>query len=165
MILNLIFPIYLLWFFPTTWIFIIIGNFIIDFGVIYVTCKILHINNFKEIIKKSFFITYLGGFIIDIIGSLILVFFPSLINLFNQDLASNLSHAAYWNPFSNISGFLFVLIVIIMCAYLIWYINYHFAYRKLFLAKSLKFKLSMSIALITAPYLFFLPTYLFSTFR
>ena len=165
MILNLIFPIYALWLFPTAWVFIIIGNFIIDFGVVYITGKFLHINNLKELIKKSFLITYVGGFIIDIIGSLILLFFPSLLNIFNQDLASKLSCAAYWNPFSSLVGFIFVLIIIVLCAYFIWFINYHFAYRKLSLAKSIKFKLSLSIALITTPYLFLLPTYLFYTIR
>ncbi len=160
MILNIIFPIFMLWLFPSTWIFIIIANFIIDFAVVYFTCRYLHIKKIKHLLKKSFIITYLSGFVADFIGNLILIFLPEIVYLFNNNLASSLSYAIFWNPYSNLLGFLAILLVVILCSFIIWALNYYIAFKSSGISLDERFKLSLSLAIFTAPYLFLLPSYL-----
>ncbi|WP_294186413.1 hypothetical protein [uncultured Clostridium sp.] len=50
---NLIFPIWLIWLFPLTWIIILPGNFIIDSLVLLITLKVLNINEKKNVYKKA----------------------------------------------------------------------------------------------------------------
>ena len=47
---NMIFPIWLIWLFPLTWILILLGNFIIDSLVLLITLKVLNINEKKKYI-------------------------------------------------------------------------------------------------------------------
>lgn len=165
MILNIIFPIFMLWLFPSTWLFIIIANFIIDLTVVYFTCRYLHIEKILPLLKKSFIITYLGGFAVDFIGNLILIFLPDVVQLFNDNLANNLSYAIFWNPYSNLVGFMVIVLVVILCSFLIWTLNYYITFKTSDISLSARFKLSLSLAIFTAPYLFLFPTFLIYNFR
>lgn len=70
---NMIFPIWLIWLFPLTWIIILPGNFIIDSLVLLITLKLLNINEKKNIYKKTILKVWGYGFLADLIGTIIMI--------------------------------------------------------------------------------------------
>ena len=66
---NMIFPLWLLWIIPSTWIVILPANFLIDLAVLLITMHCLKISGRKEIIKRSVWKIWVFGFISDFIGT------------------------------------------------------------------------------------------------
>ncbi|MBE6022991.1 MAG: hypothetical protein E7231_07125 [Cellulosilyticum sp.] len=159
---NLIFPIWLLWIFPLTWIIILPGNLIIDWLVVTLSMKYLKITDIKEKVNKVILRVYLIGFLSDFIGTLGM--FLSLI----LDFDSNTAFGKWWqeymvsavsyNAFENIYSFLWVTICLLLAALSIYLLNYHISFKKLDITLIQRKKLSLSLAIFTAPYLFYLPT-------
>ncbi len=158
---NVIFPIWLLMFLPTIWIFVIPANFIVDFCVIYFTAKYLKLENPKDFTKKHILKAWIFGFLSDFVGTLFL--FSLLISdtLNSNPIISDIINKATDNPFGNIFAFLLVLFAVALSGLAIYLLNYFVTFRKTDIDKSLKIKLSLSLAIFTAPYLFLLPTSLF----
>ena len=164
---NVIFPIWLLWLFPITWIVILPANFLIDLAVVVITLKVLKINQVKDIAKKVILKVWIFGFVSDFIG-VIGMFSVSLIDgaLGNQSplrqwWSDHLVNAVTYNPFENIYSIIWVGICVLISGYLIYLLNYKVSFRKVDLSESIKKKLALSLAVFTAPYLFYLPTSLF----
>lgn len=145
---NIIFPVWLLWLFPLTWIVVLPGNFLIDLLVTVVTMKVLHVEEIKFNAKKSILYIWIFGFVSDFIG-VILMFAGSTTELLS---------AVNSNPFENIYSFLWTAGCIILSAICIYFFNKKIALRKTALSQTEKKKLSLSLAICTAPYLFYLPT-------
>ncbi len=145
---NIIFPVWLLWLFPLTWIVVLPGNFLIDLLVTVVTMKVLHVEEIKFNAKKSILYIWIFGFVSDFIG-VILMFAGSTIELLS---------AVNSNPFENIYSLLWTTGCVILSAICIYFFNKKIALRKTALSQTEKKKLSLSLAIYTAPYLFYLPT-------
>lgn len=152
---NVIFPLWFLLMFPTTWILVLPANYIIDSLVFLCALKLLDVINIKEIYKKCILKIWIGGFLADIVGSAILFttqFFPS------DGIFGSITESAISNPFSNMLGFLFVTLAFLISALLIYFINYKFTLKKIDLDNKLKVKISVILAVFTAPYFFFYPS-------
>ena len=63
---NMIFPLWLLWIIPSTWIVILPANFLIDLAVLLITMHCLKISGRKEIVKRSILKIWGFGFISDV---------------------------------------------------------------------------------------------------
>ncbi len=151
---NVFFPIWFLLIFPITWLLAIPINFAIDSIVLLICIKVLNLNG-KNVYKKSIILVVIFGFISDIIGSILLVltqFFPSV------SIFDDIQKAVSWNPFSNIFGFIYVLISLIISAFCIYYFNKKISFKKLDISDKLKKKMALILAICTAPYLFFYPS-------
>ncbi len=59
---NIFFPIWILWLIPTTWLIVIPLNFILDFLVLFVSMKLIKIENPFVNSKKSIFRVFISGF-------------------------------------------------------------------------------------------------------
>lgn len=137
-IYNVLFPIWLLYLYPVTWLIIIPGNFIIDSLVLIISMFILKIVNKKELYKKSILKIFIIGFLSDIIGALFLLITALLLEL------------------SQTGDDLYLTIpAVIISLVLIFLGNYFFTFKKL--DKKLRFKLSLILAVVTAPYTFLIP--------
>ncbi len=158
---NMFFPIWLLYFIPVFWLIALPVNFIIDLLVIIITMKILKINNIKPKIKNCIFKTWIFGFIADIIGS-IFILIPSYIATmsfpFSNWIDENIVTSTNMNPFSNFFGFIYVTLGIFISFLFIYFFNYKICLKKLELEIIQKKKISLSLAIFTAPYTFLIPT-------
>jgi len=153
---NVIFPIWLILIIPPIVLLVIPSNFIIDSLVLLIGFKMLNITNWFDKYKKSIIKVWGFGFVVDILGSLLLL----VTQFMGTDgyLYENLVYPLVWNPFKSVIAVLYVLVVVVICGLLIYIINYEFSFKKTDLDNKGKRTISILLACITAPYLFFFPT-------
>lgn len=162
---NLIFPIWLLWLIPITWIVVLPANFLIDLLVVVLTMKYLKVQDIKENVKSVILKVWIFGFIADFIGTASM-FMANVID-FNYETQlgkwwyNNISNAVSYNPFENIYSVLWVTVCVIITSIFIYLFNYKFCLKKSNLGNEQKKKIALSLAIFTAPYLFYIPTYWF----
>ncbi|WP_300384607.1 hypothetical protein [Clostridium sp.] len=165
-IYNVVFPIWLLWLFPLTWIVVLPGNFIIDSLVVLITLKLLNISNIKNVYKKTIIKVWLFGFLSDFIGTAIMLM-PELIEskapvAYREWWYKNLTSAVSYNPFKSGYAVAWILMAMIITSFFIYLFNYKISFKKLDMEEKTKKKLALSLAIFTAPYLFLLPTMWFA---
>lgn len=158
---NVIFPIWLLWLFPITWIVVLPANFLIDLTVILLTFKFLKISEIKKITKSIILKVWIFGFIADSIGTI----FMFSVNIINFDYQTPLGKwwyeimsAVNYNPFENIYAFLWTTFCLIITSSFIYLFNYKICLKNAELELKAKKKLALSLAIFTTPYLFYMPT-------
>ncbi len=152
---NVVFPVWLLIIFPISWFLIIPANFIVDSLVLYIALCILRIDRKKEFYKRTILWVFLFGFLADIIGSLLLL------------LSQYIFKDGFWyeyigmpvaeNPFDNIYCLLYVVFAVVISGVLIYVFN-RFISFKIVLDKRIKRITALLLAVLTAPYMFLLPT-------
>lgn len=153
---NVIFPIWFILIMPPIVFLVIPSNFVIDSLVLIIGLKLLKITNWFDKYKKLIIRAWIIGFVVDIIGSLFLLitqFVPS-----NDYLYQNLVYPLAWNPFNSILSFIYVLVIVLLCGFLIYFINYKITFKKTDIDSKNRKVISLMLGVITAPYLFFLPT-------
>ena len=159
---NVIFPIWVLWLMPISWIVVLPANFLIDLLVVVLTMKCLKVNDIKKNSGKVIAKVWLFGFIADFIGTAVMVmasviYFDSKTKL-GEWWYENISNAVSYNPLSSIYSVLWVTAAVIITAFFIYLFNYKFCLNETDLVSAQKKKIALSLAVFTAPYLFYLPT-------
>ncbi len=163
---NVIFPIWMLWIFPLTWLVILPANFLIDLLVVALTMKVLKIEHIWATAKPVILKVWLFGFLSDLIGTAAMLMAAFLDEGILGPTAGkwwyqNISYSVNYNPFQSIYGFLWVTLCVVLAAAMIYLFNLKFSFKKAPLTDRQKRQLSLSLAVFTAPYLFYLPTMLF----
>lgn len=164
---NLLFPIWMLWIFPLTWLVILPGNFIIDSLVVLIALKLLKVQDIKKTYKKVILKVWGFGFLSDFIGTVFMLLALLLDNLwdsrsgFGKWWYEHITNAVSYNPFENIWAVLWVTMCVIMSSLFIYIFNYKISLRKLELETSVKKKIALALAIFTAPFLFYMPTEMF----
>lgn len=166
---NMILPPFMFFLFlPWWWIGSIVGNFIID-SVVLLTLAFIMLKKFDfKVYKNSIIKVWTLGFTADLLGIFYLIIVSIAANaeyyegnniwkqiLSGIYLASNHSH------FDSIYGVLFIVSGILLSAVLIFVFNYFISFKNSILSKKQKVIMSLSIAVLTAPYTFLLPKELF----
>lgn len=164
---NVIFPIWLVWLFPWLVFIVLPANFIIDFCVVIIAMKILKLESIFKKALSSILLVWIFGFIADLIG-VALLFVTQIVSFdSNENLSHwwnrNISNPIAFNPFSSVLAFLIVTIVIVLVGALIYIFNTKICLKKLDISLVQKKKIALSLAVFTAPYLFYLPTIWFVT--
>lgn len=149
---NVLFPLWLLLLVPATVLFLItiVGNALIDGAVLYLGTRTCHLD-FKAVFKRSFLKVYLLGFLCDVVGGILLVYLSNAV-------PNTISYALLFNPFDHILAFVMIVLVIAGCGVLIYWVNLKISFKKLDCAMNMKKKIALYLAVLTAPYLFLLPT-------
>lgn len=162
---NLVFPVWFLWIVPLTWLVVLPANFLIDFAVLFLTLKIMKIEAPFVHSKKVILKTWIFGFIADFAGAAFMLLGVMLFQNYSNDFEKwwnhNICNPLTFNPFNNIFSFLWTFVAATISALLIYVFNRKICLKKSELDDSVKKKLSIVMAIATAPYLFFLPTGLF----
>lgn len=159
---NVIFPIWMLWLFPTTWIVVLPANFIIDLLVVVLTMKCLKMQDIKENAKSVILRVWIFGFVADFIGTLFML--SAMFSDFNYETQfgkwwyDNISNAVSFNPFESIYAILWVTVSVVIAGFFIYLFSYKYCLKKSNLDEKQKKKLALSLAIFTAPYLFYIPT-------
>lgn len=157
---NLIFPFWLLIISPPLIIVAVVGNFIIDSLVVLITMKVIGVKDVKKNYKKTILNVWGLGFFSDIIGVIWLMIFAFGIGMINNEVVYSITSAISYNPFANIGAFILVTIGIAIAGYCIYRFNLK-SLQKTDLTLAQQKRVALSLAIITAPYFFYLPIELF----
>ena len=155
---NLIFPIWVLWLFPPIVLVAMVGNYVIDSLVIllaFVIFKVVSVTgeNIKTLYKRSILKVWGFGFLADILGTALL--FIIMMMLGGTD---DLVQGICYNPISNLGSFIIVFVAILVAAVLIYVFNYKFVFNKIIVDKKARFKVALTIAILTMPWTYLIPT-------
>ena len=107
---NVIFPLWLLWLIPITWLVVLPANFLIDLAVVVLTLKFFRVPDLKKIAKSIIIKVWALGFIADFIGTAAM-FMANVIDFdYQTNLGKwwyeNISNAVSYNPFDSIYAFI-----------------------------------------------------------
>jgi hypothetical protein len=157
---NVIFPIWFLLFLPPVIIITLIGNFIIDSLVIMACFFVFRLgniqNNLKTFYNKSILKVWIFGFLADIMGAAIL--FLAEISGDFLGLPNELIAGINYDPFSHPASVAIIIFSMLISAVFIFVFNYKFTFKKQIEDKKLRLKVAITIAIITMPWTFLLPT-------
>lgn len=157
---NVIFPIWFLLFFPPVIFITLAGNFVIDSLVIIVCFFIFNLtnmqNNLKTFYKKSIFKVWIFGFLADIIGASILFLIGILGDRWG--IPDKLITGINYYPFSNPAAVLIIIFAMIVSSVFIFFLNYKITFKNLIEEKKSRLKVAITIAIVTIPWTFLLPT-------
>ena len=157
---NIIFPIWLLVAIPPIVFITLPLNFAIDFAVLFYTMKYLKIEGAKEKTKSVIWEVWSYGFLSDIIGGvfmLLVYFLEDFFPAYGDWLYENLGKAVMFNPFESIWGFLWICTCLLIVGLCIYFFNLKKSFKSLDIPYEDKKKLALSLAILTAPYLYFIP--------
>lgn len=157
---NLIFPIWLLIFFPPIIFLSLAGNFVIDSLVILACFYVFKLaadnRNLKIFYKKSIIKVWLFGFLADFIGAIILFLIGLLGDYFG--LPYELGYALYYDPSSNSIALVIIVLSMLLSAFFIFLFNYRITFKELINCANTRFKIALTIAIVTMPWTFLIPT-------
>ena len=152
---NIFFPIWMLIFFPPIVLLILPANFVFDLAVLLLTMKFLQIHEGWKYAKTVILRVWLCGFAADLLGAMLMMLPVVPFNL-GEPL-----EAVFYNPFAYIGSFLWATSCICVSAAVIYGLNYYFCLNRLPFNCRQRRRLSLSLAVFTAPYLYYMPTNLF----
>lgn len=146
---NLIFPMWSVYFFGLfflpLWGVLLPANFIVDTLVLFLLFWRLKLENKKELYKKSILKTWGFGFLADFIASGVLIGASEMIEF----------------PFHvytiNAGSLLFTTVGVLLAGGLIYFFHIKYIWRKIEIEAGQKKKIALGMAILTAPYLMYLP--------
>ena len=160
---NVLFPMWMFWYPPAiisllqySWVFrfivlaVLLGNFAVDSLVVCLAAKRLGLEDRRQLWKESIWRVWGIGFLCDFIGAaLIFGLFFLLSDVFN----------APWSFVTFPSTTLIALPGVLLAGVLIYLINRQFSFAKCGLDPAQVHKLSLALAVFTAPYTMLIPLY------
>lgn len=159
---NVLFPLWFLLLVPISWLIVIPANFVIDLLALLLAMKLLRMPDIGKNLKSAVLKSWLAGFAADLVGGGAM-FLSVLAGEFLPDpvrswVYHNITEAVMVNPFSSVGGFLWTAVCVALAGGIIYLLNLKFCLKKTSLSLAQKRKLALAMALVTAPYLFFVPT-------
>lgn len=157
---NVIFPIWLLFLFPVVLILVIPANLAMDSLVLLLTLLALKHDGKRAVLKHLWWKFWLLGFAADGVGVLwmLLGFLP-----FQNDalapLWSDTLRYIMHNPFGHPAAFLWTLVGVVLAGVCIYCFDMRAMKSCSLLSGAEKHTIALTMAIVTAPWLFFIPTY------
>lgn len=157
---NVIFPVWLLWLFPQVFLIVAPANLLVDCLVLTLALLALKHQNKWAVVKKLWWKFWLLGFLADLIGVLVLlpgIFLPDL--LAHAPWTYDMSMAMIANPFLSPAAFLWVLAGVALAGVCIYFFDQRAMKKCDLLTAHEKRVVALTMAVVTAPWLFFIPLY------
>lgn len=158
---NIIFPIWAFWIFPPLIIIALIGNYFIDSIVICLCYHIFKVGKITgrsglDFYKKSIIKVWLLGFLADFLGviPLLLVFVFDIFSVPDEITRA----VMYTSLYNNSWAFISVIACMILTSILIYLLNYYIGLKKIVENRVARIKVSLTIAVITCPWVYLMPT-------
>ena len=162
---NVIFPIWLIIFLPTwLWLIIIPGNLVIDLLVSFLALRSVGCARPRDVLEKVWWKIWLLGFLADFIGGVFMLLGmigPGVLDGYQGDFSklwentvSQLSH----NSFAHPAAFLWTLAAVALAGVCIYFFDKRAMKNCGLEPRQLHFT-ALSMAVVTAPWLFFVPIY------
>ena len=148
---NLIFPMWGIYFFslmfPYFYILLLPANFIVDTLMLFLLFLLLKVPEKKILYRESIWKIWGFGFLADILASGVLV---------GSSWTGKLPFNEYL-PISSVSAFLFTTAGVVLAGILIYLFHRKFVWNHTEIAEGQKKRLALGMAILTAPYLMYLP--------
>lgn len=144
---NVLFPVWMLFLWPSVWLILLPGNFLIDSLVLLLAMTALGYAGRRAVWKSAIVKVWGFGFAADLAGA--------AVTLVLWGLSDRL--APQWNVFLIPGGQLLVLPGIAVAGVLIYFLNRRFSFRKTQLTAGQIHRLSLALAVFTAPYTMLIP--------
>lgn len=158
---NVIFPVWMMFLVPQVWLIALPGNLVIDVVVLAVTLKALGHGSKLAVVKELWWKFWLFGFLADFVGVAALLPCPFLMIWLEPaapwlyDALSPVMH----NPFLSLPALAWVAAAVALAGYCI----YRFDRRAMkdcpLLSETEKHRIALTMAVVTAPWMFFIPVY------
>lgn len=156
---NIIFPLWFLMFLPPVVLVTLVGNYLIDslvvIGCFYAYKLVDRGFSLKKFYKENILKVWGFGFLADFIGALVIFALNYIEGVFKINI--EWIDQINFDPFSNIFSLIAVLVCIAISGFFIYYFNYKFVYNKIE-DKALRHKLALTLAIITMPWTFLIPS-------
>ncbi len=159
---NIILPVWLLLWYPSfLWLAVIPLNWLIDWLVTRYSLKRLGDADYQARSMKLSWKICLAGFAADLAGVLLLT---GALLLFSdmEGALGEIGYALGWNPFGNVFSLLIVLAAIALSALVIYLLDRRILAREDLTAEQVR-KTALTLAVVTAPYLYLIPISLFNS--
>ncbi len=154
---NMIMPLWLIAvFLPQLWLIALPANWLIDFLVLWLTMKVMKFERPAASAVRIVWLTWVFGFAADILGGLLMIAPDFGMNISRDSVFYGITRVLY-NPFYDIWSFLWTTLGVAVTAVLIFVYNRYIVLRKEDMTDVRKRKIALSLAVFTAPYLFYLP--------
>ena len=155
---NVILPIWLLWLFPQLFILVAPANLAVDCMVLVVTLTALKHRGKGAVLKKLWWKFWLLGFAADAVG-VAWMFLGFLLYLpFGSAWENSVGHITH-NPFAHPAAFLWTLAGVALAGVCIYFFDKKAMGRCQLLTPREKHIIALTMAVVTAPWLFFIPMY------
>lgn len=154
---NVLFPIWILIFFPQVLAIVIPGNLIVDMAVLLIALAAMRHREKGAVLRRCWWKVWLLGFAADLIGAAWMVL-GWFVTSWVPSLDSSLGKILY-NPFGHPAAFLWTAAGVAIAGWFIFLLD-----RRVFrsvpeLTSRQSTRLALTFAIATAPWLFFLPLY------
>lgn len=154
---NVLFPIWILIFFPQVLAIVIPGNLIVDMAVLLIALAAMRHREKGAVLRRCWWKVWLLGFAADLIGAAWMVL-GWFVTSWVPSLDSSLGKILY-NPFGHPAAFLWTAAGVAIAGWFIFLLD-----RRVFrsvpeLTSRQSTRLALTFAIVTAPWLFFLPLY------
>lgn len=153
---NLIFPMWSIYFFgllfPPMLLILLPANFAVDSIMLLLLFQWLKLPEKKEWYKKTIIKTWGFGFLADVLASGVFVALSEALSDVFQDANVNV-----YRSVSSFPSFLFTTAAVVWAGILIYIFQRKFVLKKLELEEGQKKKIALGMAILTAPYLMYLP--------
>ena len=160
---NVIFPIWLLWLVPQVWLIVLPGNLLIDMAVLLLALKVLKHRNKRAVVKQLWWKFWLFGFLADFIGvALLLCAIPAgevASSTLGLDWLYDWIEPIMYNAFRSPLAFVWTLAAVGVAGYFIYRSDRRAMMRCGELNDAQRHKIALAMAVLTAPWLFFIPVY------
>ncbi len=148
---NLIFPMWGIYFFallfPVLHLFLLPANFIVDSVMLLLLFYLLRLPEKKRLYRRSIWKAWGLGFLADILAAGA---------LFGISETVTLPFSVY-SPISSAGAFLFTTLGVVLAGALIYVFHIRFIWKRMDLEERQKKQLALGMAILTAPYLMYLP--------
>ena len=155
---NIIFPIWLLILFPQLLAFIIPGNLIVDCAVLFFTLLALKHTQKGAVVKKLWWRFWLLGFAADAVG-VVWMFLGWMLCIHFEDWWEDTLRYIMHDPFGHPLAFLWTLAGVAIAGVCIYFFDKRAMKSCDLLTDREKHTVALAMAVVTAPYLFFIPVY------
>ena len=149
---NLIFPIWFFWMIPSLlWLLILPANFLVDSLVLLAAARFLHLEEGKRVWKRSILKIWLIGFASDFAGA--------VLSMIVMLVLGTVLDSHTFNPYFFPGATLHAIPGVLLAGLMIYYLNRRYSFQGVELPPEMQHKLSLSLAIFTAPYLMMIPLY------
>lgn len=155
---NVIFPVWLLYLVPVVWLIVIPANLLIDCVVVFVTLCVLKHDQKWAILKQVWWKVWLLGFAADVVGVLFLLPAMQLSSIL-PDPVWDLVEPVMYNCFLSPVAFVWTGLAVALSGVCIYFFDKWVFRSCSLLSDRERHILALSLAIITAPWTFFIPVY------
>jgi hypothetical protein len=154
---NMVMPLWMIAaFMPQLWLILLPLNWLIDFLVLWLTMKAMKFEHPAKLAERHVWLTWIFGFAADLLGGILMIAPDWGSNIKKESVFYGITRVLY-NPFYDVWAFLWTTLGVVVTAVLIFIYNRYIVLRKADMTDVQKRKIALSLAIFTAPYLFYLP--------